>query len=67
MKYSMHVIIILFMLCAAPHVFAQGTEQQTQPAKPAYDFTAKTLSGEDVTLSNYFGKKFVLVGMWATW
>ena len=31
------------------------------------DFTAKTIDGEEITLSNYRGEKAVLIDLWATW
>ena len=33
----------------------------------APDFTVKTISGEEITLSDYKGKKAVIVDLWGTW
>lgn len=35
--------------------------------KDAPDFTVKTIDGEEITLSDYEGKKAVLVDLWGTW
>jgi peroxiredoxin len=44
-------------------------EKQPRPniGDPARDFTYPDLTGQNVTLSDYFGKKVVLVNIWATW
>jgi peroxiredoxin len=34
---------------------------------PAPDFTATTIDGETITLSDYIGKKAVVLDIWATW
>jgi peroxiredoxin len=35
--------------------------------EPARDFTFPNLKGEQVSLSDYYGKKVVFVNIWATW
>ena len=44
-------------------------EKQPRPniGEPARDFTYPDLNGQNVTLSDYYGKKVVLVNIWATW
>jgi len=44
-------------------------EKQPRPVidEPARDFTFPDLTGRDVTLSDFYGKKVVLVNVWATW
>jgi peroxiredoxin len=44
-------------------------EKQPRPniSDPARDFTYPDLNGQNVTLSDFFGKKVVLVNIWATW
>ncbi|MCI8999174.1 MAG: AhpC/TSA family protein [Muribaculaceae bacterium] len=42
--------------------------RNSQPGKPFIDINAKTVSGEDVKLSDYVGKgKYVLLDFWASW
>ena len=38
-----------------------STEQANNPAKSIYDFEFKTLQGEDIVLSNYKGRKMLIV------
>lgn len=45
---------------------SDGTTSDIDVGKPAPDFNIKTLSGENVSLSDYEGK-IVLVNFWATW
>ena len=44
-------------------------EKRPRPniGEPARDFTYPDLKGQDVTLSGFYGKKVVLVNIWATW
>ena len=52
---------------AATETVPQTTEASTQPETvPAVDFTVKDFDGNDVKLSDYFGKPIVL-NFWAYW
>jgi len=44
-------------------------EKQSRPniGEPARNFTYPDLQGQSVTLSDFYGKKVVLVNIWATW
>lgn len=46
---------------------AQSTAMKIKIGQDAPDFTLKTLDGKEVTLSDYFGKKVVMLEFWATW
>jgi peroxiredoxin len=69
------VMVIIFMLVVAPHATfcfpgvseAQTTAMKVKIGQQAPDFTLKTLDGSKVTLSDYFGKKVVMLEFWATW
>lgn len=51
----------------AAEVTGEATEEATQPKiYPAIDFTVKDFDGNDVKLSDYFGKPIVL-NFWAYW
>jgi peroxiredoxin len=47
----------------------KGRDRQGRPSigDPARDFTFLDLKGEQVSLSDYYGKKAVFVNIWATW
>ena len=67
------VIIALFIvvygatLCLPGISSAQTTAMKVKIGQKAPDFTLKTLEGEEITLSDYFGKKVVMLEFWATW
>ena len=75
MKSKKLVMVIIFMLVVAPHATfcfpsiseAQTTAMKVKIGQEAPDFTLKTLDGSKVTLSEYFGKKVVMLEFWATW
>jgi len=46
---------------------AQSTAMKIKIGQDAPDFTLKTLDGKEVSLSDYFGKKVVMLEFWATW
>jgi len=66
MKFLISLIAVLVTLLTSSTVFAQEAKPQAS-TKPNYDFAAKTIAGDEITLSGYYGKKYILVGMWATW
>ncbi len=68
------VVLPIFILIAAVVIGMLGEsdkprEKQPRPniGEPARDFTYPDLTGQNITLSDYFGKKVVLVNVWATW
>ena len=75
MKKKKLVMVIMFMLIVTPHVTfcfpsissAQSTAMKVKIGQKAPDFTLKTLDGGKITLSDYFGKKVVMLEFWATW
>ena len=75
MKNKKLILVIIMMLIVAPHATfcfpgvsaAQTTAMKVKIGQKAPDFTLKTLDGEKVTLSEYFGKKVVMLEFWATW
>jgi len=66
-------VLVLFMV--VPHATfcfqgvseAQSTAMRVKIGQDAPDFTLKKLDGKEVTLSDYFGKKVVMLEFWATW
>ena len=55
------------LVTTATEVTGEATEEATQPKiYPAIDFTVKDFDGNDVKLSDYFGKPIVL-NFWAYW
>jgi peroxiredoxin len=68
------VLLPILILVAAVVIGTLGEsdkprEKRTRPniGEPARDFTYPDLNGQNVTLSDHFGKKVVLVNIWATW
>ena len=58
--------IALFFCLACALFFSPIALAQSEKTVPAPDFTLKSLSGEEVSLSQHRGK-YVLVNFWATW
>ena len=58
--------IALFFCLACALFFSPIALAQSEKTVPAPDFTLKSLSGEEVSLSQHKGK-YVLVNFWATW
>jgi peroxiredoxin len=46
---------------------AQSATPSTGGGSPAADFTLRDTDGRQVSLSDYLGKKVVLIDFWATW
>ena len=67
-------IVLLIMSLLVVFVGCPDNESGGRKRKPIKlgqsetpDFTAKTIKGETITLSDYIGKKAVIVDLWATW
>ena len=58
--------IAAFFCLACALFFSPIALAQSEKTVPAPDFTLKSLSGEEVSLSQHRGK-YVLVNFWATW
>ena len=75
MKNKKLIAMVLALLVVTPHAtfcfpsvsVAQTTAMKVKIGQKAPDFTLKTLDGGEVTLSEYFGKKVVMLEFWATW
>lgn len=75
MKSRKLILSIVMLLVITPYATfclpcvaaAQTTAMKVKIGQKAPDFTLKTLDGEEVTLSDYFGKKVVMLEFWATW
>jgi peroxiredoxin len=68
------VVLPILILIAAVVIGTLGDSDKPRDKQPrpnigesARDFTYPDLTGKDITLSDYFGKKAVLVNIWATW
>ncbi len=69
----MFIAFMIFMV--VPHItfcfqgisMAQSTAMKVKIGQKAPDFTLKNLDGTEFTLSDYFGKKVVMLEFWATW
>ena len=75
MKNKKVIVMIIMLLFVAPNATfcfpgvseAQSSAMKIKVGQKAPDFTLKTLDGTEVTLSDYFGKKVVMLEFWATW
>ena len=75
MKYKKLILVIIMVFIVVPNAtfffpgvsIAQTTSMKIRIGQKAPDFTLKTLKGEEITLSDYFGKKVVMLDFWATW
>ena len=75
MKNKKLIAIIIMLLVVVPHATfcfpsvsqAQATAMKIKIGQKAPDFALKTTTGEEITLSDYFGKKVVMLEFWATW
>jgi peroxiredoxin len=71
-KLIFMIIMLLVVIPNATFCFPDVSAAQTSAMKikigqKAPDFTLKTLDGTEITLSDYFGKKVVMLEFWATW
>jgi peroxiredoxin len=71
-KLFIMIVMLLFVAPNATFCFpgvssAQTTAMKVKIGQKAPDFTLKTLDGGEVSLSDYFGKKVVMLEFWATW
>jgi peroxiredoxin len=68
------IVLPILILIAAVVIGTMGEsdkprEKQPRPniGEPARDFSYPDLTGQNITLSDFYGKKVVLVNIWATW
>ncbi len=71
-KFLLISIVLFLILPSATFCFqgvseAQSTAMKVKIGQKAPDFTLKTIDGDEITLSDYFGKKVVMLEFWATW
>jgi len=62
------ILVVIFLA----GVFGNKDEKRKKLPRPsigdtARDFTYSDLQGRDVKLSDFYGKKVVLLNVWATW
>ena len=56
------VVFVIMCLLGCP-----SRQEEMQPNLSAFDFSLKTIEGDDIQLKNYRGKKIVHLVFWATW
>ncbi len=71
-KIILIALVLFLVLPSATFCFqgvseAQSTAMKIKIGQKAPDFTLKTIEGDEVTLSDNFGKKVVMLEFWATW
>ena len=69
---AMVIMPMIFILgCTSENNGKDTTREPIKSAssgeKDAPDFTVTTIDGEEITLSDYEGKKAVLIDIWGTW
>lgn len=66
--YFFLFFLFCFTLCSLliPHSFP-GQVEAKECDSETFDFTLKTIDGEEVSLKDYRGKKIVHLVFWATW
>jgi thiol-disulfide isomerase/thioredoxin len=74
MKKKFTLIAMIFFLtlpsttlCFQGVSEAQSTAMKIKIGQKAPDITLKTIDGYEITLSDNFGKKVVMLEFWATW
>jgi len=60
MRLSIAVTLLAFLATTLAPIWAVGAEKAT-------DFALEDMDGETVYLSDFLGKKVVLINFWATW
>lgn len=71
-KFIFAALVLLMIVSHITFFFqgvseAQSTAMKVKIGQDAPDFTLKSLEGKEFTLSDYFGKKVVMLEFWATW
>jgi peroxiredoxin len=61
------LVLVTVSLFAADWREARAQDPRPEVGHPAPDFTLPTLTGKTVRLSDFRGKKAVLINFWATW
>jgi len=61
------LVLVTVSLWAADRRDARAQDPRPEVGHPAPDFTLPTLTGNTVRLSEFRGKKMVLINFWATW
>jgi peroxiredoxin len=61
------VVVLFLSLCVPWGSEAHAAAMKVKVGQKAPDFTLRTLDGVEITLSDYFGKKVVMLEFWATW
>lgn len=64
--------LVILVIVAIAGVMGDSDKPKRKLPRPtigddARDFTFPDLNGKDVTLSSFYGKKVVLINIWATW
>jgi peroxiredoxin len=66
MIFTKKIFLINYLVCALVLLSSAISLAQSEKNIPAPDFTLKSLTGEEVSLSQQRGK-YVLINFWATW
>jgi len=61
------VVVPSLTFCIPGLSEVQAAAMKVKVGQKAPSFTLKTLEGEEISLSDYFGKKVVMLEFWATW
>lgn len=67
-KKSFLWLLLIFVIFFTTHLLGCPSKQEGQQQNlKAFDFSLKTIEGEEIQLKNYRGKKIVHLVFWATW
>ena len=68
MRFLILFLSVAFLSCTNKGKTVPSSEEAKKKAEPmmAYNFSAKSISGENIELKNYLGR-VVLINFWATW